>query len=89
MPVFCFFSISCLVSLCLFVSLSPVEIPTRLSNLFYANNFILIFVDVNVDTEYALHNDLDICQIFVNYKVLPTFDFHSMYRFRVVTVTSD
>ena len=44
-----------------FVNISvyiPTEIPTRLSNLFYTNNFIFIFVDVNIDVEYAIHSDL-------------------------------
>ena len=56
----------------------PTEIPTRLSNLFYTNSFIFIFVDVNVDVEYAIHSDLVICNNFINYKVLPAFDFHSI-----------
>ena len=63
-----------------FVNISaylPTEIPTRLLNLFYTNSFIFIFVDVNVDVEYVIHSDLDTCNNFVNYKVLPTFDFHS------------
>ena len=50
------------------------KIPTRLSNLFYNNSFN--FVDVNVDVEYATHSDLVICNNFINYKVLPAFDFH-------------
>ena len=33
----------------------PTEIPTRLSDLFYTNSFIFIFIDVNVDVEYAIH----------------------------------
>ena len=64
-----------------FVNISayiPTEIPTRLSNLFYTNSFIFIFVDVNVDVEYAIHSDLVICNNFINYKVLPAFDFHSI-----------
>ena len=52
------------------------EIRARLSNLFYTNSFIFIFVDVNIDIEYAIHSDLVICNNFINYKVLPTFDFH-------------
>ena len=56
----------------------PTEIPTRLSNLFYTNSFAFIFVDVNVDVEYAIHSDLVICSNFINYKVLPAFDFHSI-----------
>ena len=64
-----------------FVNISasiPTEIPTRLSNLFYTNSFIFIFVDVNVDVEYAIHSDLVICNNFINYKVLPAFNFHSI-----------
>ena len=64
-----------------FVNISayiPTEIPTRLSNLFYTNSFIFIFVDVNVDVEYAIHSDLVICNSFINYKVLHAFDFHSI-----------
>ena len=64
-----------------FVNISayiPTEIPTRLSNLFYTNSFIVIFVVVNVDVEYAIHSDLHICNNFINYKVLSTFDFHSI-----------
>ena len=64
-----------------FVNISayiPTEIHTRLSNLFYTNSFIFIFVDVNVDVEYAIHCDLVICNNFINYKVLPAFDFHSI-----------
>ena len=64
-----------------FVNISayiPTEIPTRLSNLFYTNSFIFILVDVNVDVEYAIHSDLVICNNFINYKVLPAFDFHSI-----------
>ena len=64
-----------------FVNISayiPTEIPTRLSTLFYTNSLIFIFVDVNVDVEYAIHGDLDICNNFMNYKVLPNFDFHSI-----------
>ena len=52
------------------------EILTRLLNLFYTNSFVFIFVDVNVDVECAIHSDLDICSNFINYKVLPTFDFY-------------
>ena len=52
------------------------EICTRLSNLFNTNSFIFIFVDVNVDFEYTIHSDLVICNNFINYKVLPAFDFH-------------
>ena len=62
-----------------FVNISayiPTEIPTRLSNLFYTNSFIFIFVDVNVDVEYAIHSDLVLCNNFINYKVLPAFDFY-------------
>ena len=56
----------------------PTEIPTRMSDLFHTNSFIFIFVDVNVDVEYAIHSDLVICNNFTNYKVLPAFDFHSI-----------
>ena len=56
----------------------PTEIPTRLSNLFYTNSFIFIFVDVNVNAEYAIHSDLVKCNNFINYKVLTAFDFHSI-----------
>ena len=76
MRVLCFVSASCLC----FVNISayiPTEIPTRLSNLFYTNSFIFIFVDINVDVEYAIHSDLVICNNFINYKVLPAFDSHS------------
>ena len=51
------------------------KIPTRLSNLFYINNFIIF---VNFDVEYAIHSDLVICNNFINYKVLTAFDFHSI-----------
>ena len=64
-----------------FVNISayvPTEIPTRLSNLFYTNSFIFIFVDVNVDVEYAICSDLVICNNFISYKLLPAFDFHSI-----------
>ena len=64
-----------------FVNISvyiPTEIPARLSNLFYTNSFIFIFVDVNIDVEHAIHSDLVICNKFINYKVLPAFDFHSI-----------
>ena len=56
----------------------PAEIHTRLSNLFYTYSFIFIFVDANIDVEYAIHSDLVICNNFINYKVLPAFDFHSI-----------
>ena len=56
----------------------PTETLTRLSDLFYTNSFIFIFVDVNIDVEYAIHSDLVICNNFINYKVLPAFDFHSI-----------
>ena len=62
-----------------FVNISayiPTEIPTSLSNLFYTNSFIFIFVDVNVDVEYAIHSDLVLCNNFINYKVFPAFDFY-------------
>ena len=64
-----------------FVNISayiPTEIPTRLSNLFYINSFIFIFADVNIDVEYAIHSDLVICNNFINYKMLPAFNFHSI-----------
>ena len=64
-----------------FVNISayiPTEIPARLSNLFYTNSFIFIFVDVNVDVEYAIRSDLAICNNFINYKVLPGFDLISI-----------
>ena len=79
MRVLCFVIAACLVSLCLFCKYLAnilTEIPTRLSNLFYTNCFIFIFVDVNVDFKYAIHSDLVICNNFINYKVLPAFDFH-------------
>ena len=50
------------------------EILNRLSNLFYGNSFI--FVDVNIDVDIDMHGDLVICNNFINYKVLPAFDFH-------------
>ena len=56
----------------------PTEILTGLSVLFYTNSFIFLFVDVNVDVEYAIHSDLVICNSFINYKVLHAFDFHSI-----------
>ena len=74
-----------------FVNISayiPTEIPTRLSNLFYTNSFIFVFVDFNVDVEYAFHSDLVICSNFINYKVLPPFKF-SFCKLRALTVTSD
>ena len=64
-----------------FVNISadiPTEMPTRLSKLFHSNSFIFIFVDVNVDVGCAIHSDLVICNNFLNYKVLPAFDFHSI-----------
>ena len=63
-----------------FVNISayiPTEIPTRLSNLAFTNSFIFTVV-VIVDVEYAIHSDLVICNNFINYKVLPAFDFHSI-----------
>ena len=45
------------------------EIRARLSNLFYTNSFIFIFVDVNVHIEYAIYSDLVKCN---------NFDFHSV-----------
>ena len=68
-PYVCFLNISAYI---------PTEIPTRLSNFILTNSLILIFVDVNVDVEYAIHSDLVICNNFINYKVLPVFDFHSV-----------
>ena len=50
------------------------QIATILLNLFCTNSSI--FVDVNVDVEYAIHSDLVLCNNFINYKVLPAFDFH-------------
>ena len=44
-----------------------------LSNLFYTTNFVS--VDVNIDAENSMHNDLVICNNFINYKVLSAFDF--------------
>ena len=64
-----------------FVSIPPCipnEIPTRLSNFILTNSLIYIFVDVSVDVEYAIHSDLVVCNNFINYKVLPAFDFHSI-----------
>ena len=49
------------------------EIPIRLSNLFYTNRFV--FLGVNVDFENTMHSDLVKCNNFINYKVLPAFDF--------------
>ena len=46
--------------------------------MFYTNSFIFIFVDVDIDVEYAIHSDLVIYNNFMNYKVLPAFDFHSI-----------
>ena len=48
--------------------------PTRWSILVCTNEFIFIFVDVNVDFEYVIHSSLVICNNFVNYKVLPALD---------------
>ena len=50
------------------------EILNRLSNIFYTKSFI--FVDVNVDVEIAMHSNLVLCNNFINYKMLPAFDFH-------------
>ena len=64
-----------------FVNISaciPTEIRFRLSNLFYNNSFIFIFVDVSVDVKYNIHSNLVICNNFTNYKVLPAFDSHSI-----------
>ena len=61
----------CFVNISVFIL---TEIPTGLSNSFYTNNFI--FVGVNVDIENAMHSDLVKCNNFINYKVLPTFNFH-------------
>ena len=36
------------------------------------------FQNVNVHVKYAIHSNLVICNNFVNYKVLPAFDFHSI-----------
>ena len=63
-----------------FVNISayiPAEILTRSLYLFYTNSFIFIFVDFKV-IEYAIHSDSFICNSFINYKVLPAFDFHSI-----------
>ena len=76
--VYCVFSVLhasylyiCFVNI--FVSILT-EISIRLSNLFCTNSFI--FVDVNVDVKIAMHSDLVIYNNFINYKVLPAFDFH-------------
>ena len=66
---FCFVNISAYI---------PTEVPARLSNLFYANSFFFVFVDVNGDVEYAIYSDLVLCNNFLNYKVLPVLDFHSI-----------
>ena len=50
------------------------EILIWLSNSFYTNSFI--FVDINVDVENGIHSYLVICNNFINYKVLPAFDFY-------------
>ena len=50
------------------------EVSNRLSSLFCINSFI--FVDVNIDVEIAMHRYLVICNNFMNYEVLPAFDFH-------------
>ena len=78
MPVLCFVSASCLISLCLFCKYlcQYSNWNTRLSNLFYTNSFIFIFVDINIEFKYAIHSDLVICNNFINYKVLPASDFH-------------
>ena len=61
----------------------PIEIPnglfyTYFKNLFYTNSFIFIFADVNLDVKYAIYSDLVICNNFINYEVLPAFDFYSI-----------
>ena len=58
--------------LCLFTNWNTYQIV----NLFYTNSFI--FVDGNVDVEYAIYSDLVTCNNFLNYKVLPAFNFHSV-----------
>ena len=50
------------------------EIPNRLSSWFYTTSFI--FVDANVDVEIDMPSNLVIRNNFMNYKVLPAFDFH-------------
>ena len=50
-----------------FVNISsyiPTKIPTRLSNFFYTKSFIFIFVDVNVDVEYAVQRFSDMQQFY-------------------------
>ena len=64
-----------------FVNISayiPTEIPTRLSNIFYAKSFIFTVFNVSADVEYAIYSGLVICNNFIYCKELPVFDFHSL-----------
>ena len=49
------------------------KILIRLSNFFDTNSFVL--VNVNVDDENGMHRDLVTHNNFINYKVLPAFNF--------------
>ena len=83
MRVLCFVSASCLISLCLFckslclyTNWCTYQIVKFNLYYVYTNSFIFIFVDVNVDDEYAIHSDVVISNNFINYKVLPASNFH-------------